>query len=69
MSKLPDTEDEEFVYFTVPVRLSVVGLLMDFAETCQDDPARIIGSIAHDVLIDDARQHGRTVEGQSNKIH
>lgn len=59
MNKPLDTEDEEeVVYFQVPVRLSTMPLLMALAECCDDEPAKIMGSIVHDVLMDDARAHG-----------
>lgn len=66
---MKNRDDDSTVTFPVSLDLITVERLMRLAEVCQDAPTRIMASILHDVLKDDASENGEAVPPGVNHLH
>lgn len=50
-------EDEDVVWFNIPLDHETVARLMHLSEICHGDPRQVAASLIHDVLKDDEQAH------------
>lgn len=52
-----DQDDDDVVYFRIPLGTETVARLMEVADISHADPVRVAASLLHDVLKDDEAAH------------
>lgn len=66
MPQTRESEDEEVVYFRVPMCMETVARLMEVADISHADPVAVAASLLHDVLKADEDAH---LEGAVERVY
>jgi len=67
MPQLPaDDQDDDVVYFRIPLDLQTVARLMEVSDISHADPVTVASSLLHDILAEDERAH---LEGAVDRHH
>jgi hypothetical protein len=57
MSPHLTTDDDEIVWFSIPLNGETIERLMNLSNECHAEPVQVAASLLHDILKDDENAH------------